>query len=255
MIARIGALVIALAGLTAACNLPTDERAVPYDVDDLRPGLTETTTTSTTTTTTVAVPVSTEPGATTTTAETTTTLPIPTEPVTVFYTLGSSDDLQPVVFQRAAPVSEPVVRQLLQSPTSVTEFNLFTSVQAGLIDDVTIERTVATVALDPDILNRMSPSQQRRAVAQIVLTYTSFRTPDQGNIGAVQFEVDGEGFDVFVPSLDGTSQPGDVLIFTDFAELISTGTLTGTTSTTPTSAPPPPEPVPSSSVDVETTAG
>ncbi len=259
MIARVVSMIVALAALAAlgACSLPTDERAVPYDVDDLRPGLTETTTTSTTstTTTTSVVPVSTEPGSPTTTLPaSTTTSPIPTEPVTVYYTLGSTDDLQPVVFQRASPVSEPVVRQLLQAPTGVDEFGLFSSVRAGLIDDVAIEGNLATVILDAAILDGMPSSQQRRAIAQIVLTYTSFRTPDQGNIGAVKFEADGEPVEVFVPALGGTSQPGDELEFTDFAELISTTTLTASPTTT-TSTTVPDTTAPPTSVEVETTAG
>lgn len=253
---RVGALVSALVAVVAACSLPTDERAVPYDVDDLRPGLSETTTTSTTSTTstTTVVPISTEPGASTTVPETSTTSPIPTEPVTVYYTLGSTDDLQPVAFQRASPVSEPVVRQLLQAPTGIAEFGLFSSVRAGLIDDVVIDGNLATVILDSTILERMPPSQQRRAIAQIVLTYTSFRTPDQGNVGAVKFEADGESVEVFVPALNGTSQPGDELEFTDFSELISTATITATPTTTTTTTTVP-DTVPPTSTEVETTAG
>ena len=68
----------------------------------------------------------------------------------------------------------------------------------------------------------MPETQQRRAIAQMVLTFTSFRTTDQGNIGYVTFESDGEPYEVYVPVDDDMSEPGGQLAFADFAELIAT---------------------------------
>ena len=74
-----------------------------------------------------------------------------------------------------------------------------------------------------------------------MLTLTSFRTSDQGAIGTVRFETDGEGFAVFVPSFGGQSDPGEPLAFTDFASLIAGTSASSTTTTTlpPTASDPP----------------
>jgi len=88
--------------------------------------------------------------------------------------------------------------------------------------------------LNSTILDRMSTAEERRAIAQMVLTFTSFTTRDAGNVGAVRFEVDGEPYEVFVPELDGTSERDQALVFSNFSELIATGSTTATTSTTTT---------------------
>ncbi len=90
----------------AACSLPTDERVSPYNPAELPAVLANTTTTSTTTTTTTtlpAVPASVPDGATTTSS---TTVPPPdTAPVEIFYTIGFSDEVQPVRRELFTPVS------------------------------------------------------------------------------------------------------------------------------------------------------
>jgi len=76
----------------------------------------------------------------------------------------------------------------------------------------------------------------------MVLTFTSFTTRDAGNIGAVRFEVDGEPYEVFVPAFNGTSEPDQLLAFTDFAELIATGSsATGSSTTSTTTTPTDPD--------------
>ena len=238
----VGGLAVA-AVLLAACGLPTDERVTPYNVDDIPDQLTEqttTTTSTTTTTTTTTMPGPTVPGATQPPppSSTTTTLPAQIEPITVYYTIGSSDDLSPLEVNRRQNPSTQEVVAALESTTGLSALGLRTSVRPGLIDRVMPERGVATIVLDPNVLDRMSEAQQRRAIAQMVLTFTSFRTPDQGNIAFVTFESDGEPYVVFVPALDDMSGPDDLLAFDDFADLIvsNSGTI-DTASTTTTTTP------------------
>lgn len=218
----------------AACSLPVDERVTPLDQSDFPDDLTEETTTTTTTTTTL--PTTTVPDDTSVGTEetTTTSVPaVPTEAVTVYYTRGVTDVMQPVEVRRGinTPVLELVA--LLERPTGISEVGFRSAVRPGLINDIVVDRGTATVALDPDVLDRMSEANRQQAIAQIVLTVTSFRTTDAGAIGRVRFEVDGEGFPVFVPAFGGSSEPGEELAFTDFQSLIAT-TPTPTTSTTTT---------------------
>lgn len=224
----IGATVL----LLAACSLPVDERVTPLDQSAFPDDLTEpTTTTSTTTTTTV--PASTTPEDTDPGVDTTTTVPIvPTETVTVFYTRGVSDVMQPVDVVASSPALVTDLIAFLERPTGISEFGFRSAVRPGLIDRIgPVDRGVATVALDADVLERMSESTRQQAIAQIVLTVTSFRTADVGAIGRVRFEVEGEGFPVYVPAFGGTSEPGEELAFTDFQSLIATTPTPATTTT------------------------
>lgn len=228
----------------AACSLPTDERAVPYDRDDLPPAIantttTSTTTTSTTTTTTTAVP----PANGGSTPETTTTTEAPTRTVLIdlFYTIGFSDEVARLtrVFQEDAPIQQ-VIQQLETPLSDVGGFGLRTFVPRGMVLETNFERGVATVALDASIVEPMSDTSLRRAIAQLVLTITSYETPGGGNVGLVRFESDGAGFAVFVPDFGGSSEPGEEVAFEDFAPLIASTTVTNpttTTTTTTTTAP------------------
>lgn len=241
--------------MVGACALPTDERATPYDRDDLNPAIANTTTTTTTTTsiapTTTLVPP--DPGD-TTVVPTTTTPVIATAPVDLYYTFGFSDEMSRLKRPLPDDVSiAQVIDQLVTPHSDVREFSLRTSVRRGMVTgDVVVARGTATVNLDAEVVDEMSEANLRRAIAQLVLTLTSFSTDDNGAIGTVRFEIDGEGFAVFVPARGGSSEPGDELAFEDFSILIATTTAsstttTTTTSTTSTTAPPTTEP--------ETTAG
>lgn len=236
-IAAISATAV-MAVVVVACSLPVDERVTPIDHDQFGAQLTEDTTTTTTepATTTTSAPT-TAPDVSTPDGEitTTTVAAIPTETVTVFYTRGFTDILQPIEFELAAGTPTLELVPLLERPsTQLRDAGLRSSVQVGLIDDITPERLTANVSLDPAVLDRMSNDDQQRAIAQIVLTLTSFRTPDTGNIGSVRFVVDGEGYPVFVPAFGGTSAPGEPLTYLDFASLISTTPAATTTTTTTT---------------------
>lgn len=234
------AILAVLAGTATACSLPVDDRVTPVDRDEFGVQLTQDTTTTTTTTTTVPSTTSVPDDTTVSTDVTTTTVAVvPTENITVFYTRGSTDAMQPVDFPLAerTPIEELV--PLLERPTGISDVGLRTAVRPGLIDRIgPVERGVATVSLDATVLDRMSEPARQQAIAQIVLTVTSFRTADAGAIGRVRFEVDGDGLQVFVPAFGGQSEPGQELAYDDFQSLIgTTPTPTTTTSTTTTTVP------------------
>ena len=223
-------VVIAIGVAVSACGLPVDERVQPFD--DVPFDLTAT---STTTTTTIAPP---EPVATTTVpepaAETTTTV-VRTEATNVFFVLRGSGELQQVTVALPAPVSRQLLISQLESVPDGTADTLRTSVSSGLVRDFTVDRGVATVDLSPLALDRLSSLQQRRAIAQLVLTLSLFTTPD-GGIGQVVLTADGELLSVYVPARGSSSEPGEPLAYSDFAGLIS-GTPSTTSTTTPTSSP------------------
>lgn len=217
-----------LLGLTAfglvACGLPMDERVqtfddVPYDLD--APS-------TTTTTTDVPSTVTTEPG-----AEQTTTTIVETRPVDVVYLLGSSGELQPITVALPTPVSDRLIIEQLVSPPLGTGVPLRTEVDRGLITGFSVDRGLATVDLSPSVIARLSSLEQRRAIAQIVLTLTLFTTTE-GGIGQVTFTVDDEPISVYVPSLGANSDPGDPLAWSDYASLIA-GAPDVTTTTRPVS--------------------
>ena len=253
MIRRLLVLTAAPVLLVAACALPTDERATRYDRDDLPPVIANTTTTSTTTTTTsttlptapstTSVPTgSSEPAP----APTTTSTPaFASNAVDLYYTIDFSYDMARV--KRPLPddvTITQVIDQLERPRTDVAGFGYRTSVRREMVTGVVVEGGVATVALDGDIVKDMSEPSLRRAIAQLVLTLTSFSTDDSGAIGQVRFEIDGEGLEVFVPALDGSSEPGAELTFDDFESLrVTTDTPTTTTTPTPSAPPPVTDPV------------
>ena len=224
-------VVVAVGVVVSACGLPVDERVQPFD--DVPFDLTAT---STTTTTTIAPP---EPVATTTTvpeptAATTTTV-VRTEATNVFFVLRGSGELQQVTVALPAPVSRQLLISQLESVPDGTADTLRTSVSSGLVRDFTVDRGVATVDLSPLALDRLSSLQQRRAIAQLVLTLSLFTTPD-GGIGQVVLTADGEPLSVYVPARGASSEPGEPLAYSDFAGLIS-GTPSTTSTTVPTSPP------------------
>ena len=242
MSTRLALCVAAPSLLLVACAIPTDETTTPLDPDGLPPAIVNTTTTTTTTTTTIPQPpVSGDSSVATTTSSTTTLPPTLTAPVVLYYTIGSTDAVRPLQRELAAdPTLTELIAQLSSPLPDVAELGLRSSVRPDLIESVTVDRGTATVALNPGELDRISDTPLRRAISQLVLTLTSFRTPDQGAIGTVRFETDGEGFAVDVPAFGGQSDPGEPLAFTDFASLVA-GTSASTTTTTepPTSTEPP----------------
>lgn len=234
-------VMVGLAGclLLAACSLPVDDQPKRIDTEQVPPELLNTTTTTTTTTVPATVPPSTDPDDSEppTTTTTTTTIPGLTSNVSIYYTISISDDLQS--YQRLLPSPVPLqqVTSELETPSpELTTYNLRSSVVPGLIAGLNFDRSVLTVALDRTTFDEMPDDQKRRAIAQIVLTYTSFVTSDAGAVGSVRFEIDGEGIAVFVPATGANSEPGAELKFADFQPWIASSTSPTTTTTV---APPP----------------
>lgn len=252
-VVRRTAVLVAIPLIALGCSLPVDERVTRLDGDEIPAEIGEatTTTSTTTTTTTTTLPESTTTldGAPPPTTTTTTEPQIATAPVRVFYTLGFSTQLIPLQIDLPSPAPLAIIVDRLESPTDLDAVpNLRSSVRDGLIltDRIVVERGTVIIPFDPEVLAGMNDPALERAIAQIVLTFTSFPTlPDQGNIGSVLFEVDGEGLPVFVPAGGGSSEPGEPLAFSDFAELILTTPSPTTTTTRP---PPPPTTAPPTTV-------
>lgn len=213
----VAALVLALAG----CGLPIDDRVQPYDdVPFDLGGPTTTTIPEATTTTTVAV----DPDITTTTL-------VRTVPVDVVYVLGGGA-LQRVTLALPAPVSNRLLIEQLESPPADGSTLLRTEVDPGLVNGFSVDRGLATVSLNRGVLQRLGSLEQRRAIAQLVLTLTLFTT-DEGGIGQVTFTVEATPISVFVPSRGSNSEPGEPLAFADFAILLA-DTVAPTNPTTST---------------------
>lgn len=243
---RFGLLLGGAAVIAVGCGLPADDSITPYQNDDLGAALTETTSTTIATTTTTVVP----PVIDSSDSTTSTTVVTPGDTVRVYYTVGVSDSMQLVNRPVPADFSLTALTELLaQRPDEPGTGNLRTAVTSDLIDGESFERGTVTVSLDAEALGRIDDDQARRAIAQIVLTLTSFRTPDQANIGAVRFAVDGDQIPVFVPSRGANSVEGEPLIFSDFSLLLSTP-ATPPSVTTPTA---PPTTVPTEATPAVTT--
>jgi hypothetical protein len=240
------ALLLALPVIVLACSIPVDDQVDRIDPDRMG-GLQNTTTTSTTTTsTTVPVTTTLEPPVTdpaaTEAPSTTTTTTIATRltPVTIYYTLSNTETLQSFRVElpgNSGPSLEQVTSELQNPIADLPSLGLQTAVRPGLITGVSLSRAVLTVTLAREVLDSMSDSQKRRAVAQIVLTFTSFTTPDSGAVAFVSFVYnDGEQLEVPLPATG--SPTADLLAFEDFKSLI-TG-AGGTTTVPPPTEPPPP---------------
>jgi hypothetical protein len=225
----------------AACGLTTDGE---FEEIPSQFGLDQTTTTTSTTTTTLPTTVSPE-----VTAEPTTTQ-VAQETVEVYFVLGFND-LQSQSNQFSAPVPPlQVLKRLEEGPSPGPEsVGLRTEVRPGLAVDVETEGGVATVDLDGEVLDQISPPRDQSAIAQIVLTLGRLR-----GIGQVRFTIDGEPASIGIPPDYTNSEPGQPLSYDDFAVLLATPPAgappTATTTTTVTTAPPSTAPPPTTSTTV-----
>jgi hypothetical protein len=227
-----------LALLLAGCGIPADDGFQEFDADELPRELTETTTT-TTTSVPPPTPPSTPPSG--PLPETSTTL-VQTQPVDIYFVIGVQ--LQPQSVQLLLDVSPAqVVAQLEQGPVpGPGSVGLRTVVREGLVSNLSVGRGLLTVDLNGDVLRRTSQRDQPLAIAQLVLSLG--RLP---GVGQIAFTQDGEPLAVPVPARDGEfSEPGEPLVFDDFAPLLaSTSTPPATTTTTTTQPPSTQEPPPS----------
>ena len=227
---RLFATVGAISLLVTACGLQTDSEATLFD--EIPYGLAETST-STTTTTTATDPA---PGT------TTTTVAADQQTVDVVYVRRFSRELESTQVDLPFPVSGGDLLDQLSSPPADAQPELETEVSRNLVLSFGVDRGLATVNLSRSAINQLGSAQQRRAIAQIVLTLTLF-TSDEGGIGQVIFLVGGQPISVYVPLLGANSEPGQPVAWTDYSQLLvgvdarpPASTTSTTTSVSPTTS-------------------
>lgn len=203
-------LTIVAASSVVACGVPRVSEFRQIEDEQIPYGLAETTTTRPATTTT-RPPLTTS----TTTPETTTTVAL--EDVRLYFLTG----LQMVPIQRslASPATpSQVLAALVEGPPG-GELGVGLRTALPPTDDivVTVERGVATVNLPTGYVDQIPASEQRRAIAQIVLTLSVLPRSS-----FVVFLEDGEP--LAVPRGRGDlSEPGEPLAFEDYETLVSAG--------------------------------
>ena len=220
-----------LAGILAtilsfsACGLQTDTEAVLFD--DVPYGLAQTSTSTT------SVPdANSEPDI------PTTTVAINQREVEVVFVRRLSRELESINVDLPTPVSSRDVIDQLTQPPRDAEPELQTEVSERLVLNVQVDRGLATVNLSRTAINQLGSAQQRRAIAQIVLTLTLF-TSEEGGIGQVEFLVGGQPISVYVPLLNANNEPGEPVAWADFAQLLVGVDAPPTTTTTTTTTEPP----------------
>lgn len=208
----------------AGCGLPTDDQVSPLAAElpaELQTPTTEPPTTVAPTTEPPTVATSSPTSAPPSTVPASSVAIVELQRVPVYYVPpGVAEELQLVPLRLLDPVSiDAIVNQLTSPPLEVVRNGLRSSVRAGLISTVTLAGGIATVDLSRSVNGSMLDSQKRRAIAQIVLTLTSFVSPTQGAIGQVRFTVDGIPIPVIIPN-EGSTSPGEPVSFDDFSSLI-----------------------------------
>ena len=195
----------------AACGVPRVSEFRQIEDGQIPYGLAETTTTRPPTTT------SRPPLTTSTTTPEITTTTLALEDVRLYFVTG----LQMVPIQRslASPATpSPVLAALVEGPPT-GELGVGLRTALPLTGDmvVTVERGVATVNLPTGYVDQIPASEQRRAIAQIVLTLSVLP-----RASFVVFVEDGEP--LAVPRGRGDlSEPGEPLAFEDYETLLTPG--------------------------------
>ena len=222
-----------------ACGLQTDSEATLFG--DIPYGLAETSTSTTT-----AFAPNPERGT------TTTTVVVDQQTVDVVYVRRFTRELESIQVDLSFPVSGRDLLDQLSNPPVDAQPELETEVSRGLVLSFGVERGLATVNLSRSAINQRGSAQQRRAIAQIVLTLTLF-TSDEGGIGQVIFLVGGQPISVYVPLLGANSEPGQPVAWTDYSQLLvgidarPPASATSTTTSVPSTSIPSSTSVPASS--------
>lgn len=233
----------AIALTVGACGVPTGPDSFkPIEGADVPNRLNDTTTTTTTTTTTVP-PVTTlpaEPESTTTTS----TEPEPLmETVDVFFVSRGQLTSKPVRVR--SPVSANELIGLLEADPGSDVLD--SEVPLNLISTTSEENGVLTIELNDRVFQRIRSSDQREAIAQMVLTFLN----NLRGVGQAVFTIDGERQVVPIDQGRFSSEPvslddyQNMLVSADPADEPTTTTTTTetttetTTTTTPDSIPDP----------------
>ncbi len=200
----------------AGCGIPTGDASfepvergeIPLEL--IQPSTSSTSTTTSTTTTTTTLPDAPE----TTALETTTTIALLDPVLTYFVSRG---DLEPVQQALTRGYSRNQLVTLLEEgppPGSVLD----TFIEPGLMVSTSERGGVVTIDLDEELLSAIDTRDQRRAFAQIVLTFTQ----NLRGVGQVAFTLGGEP--IGVPKGNALfSQPGEPVSFDDYEILLVDG--------------------------------
>lgn len=196
-------LVISVAG----CGVPRTSKVIDISMSELPPELSQQPTTTTTTSTTVAE----DSSAKETQQPATEVL---SEPVELYYI--SDDRLVATTQSLVSPatISQVMAALVAGPPAGDNGLGLRSALPNELNAEIDVSKGVAQINTTAEFLTKLSPIDQRLAIAQLVLTLT--RRP---GVGQVIFAVDGQS--VAVPRGRGDlAQPGSTVSFDDYSSLI-----------------------------------
>lgn len=204
-LSAVSVVTFALISTLASCGVPRDGEVAPLGADDL-PGVLVSTTIATTTTT--AAPDPAGPGAAAAPATV-------YEPVELFFISANRAVSTTRLLVSPATPTQALATLLEGISGEEASTGLRSALPLRFSATVETRRGVAIVSASAPFLADVSPTDQRLAIAQLVLTLT--RRP---GIGQVSFRVDGT--DIAVPRGAGDlTTPGAAVTFDDYIGLVS----------------------------------
>jgi hypothetical protein len=198
-------ILTALTAVGVSCGVPEEGRFIPLDESQVPDALIVTTTMASTTTTLAAPPDSTS----------TTVADVLYDSVELYFVSANR-----VVRSERRIVSPATPTQVLDTllaglDNQTESAGLRSALPRGLTATIDVRRGVARIASTAPFLSELEPSDQRLAIAQLVLTLT--RRP---GIGQVIFSVD--GIDIQVPRGGGDlTAPGAAVTYDDYLAVLS----------------------------------
>ena len=194
-----------LALALASCGVPEEGRFIPIGQSQVPDALVVTTTTASTTTTVAIAPENTS----------TTVADVLYDSVELYFVSANR-----VVRSERRIVSPATPTQVLDTllaglDAQTESAGLRSALPRGLTATIDVRRGVAKISSTAPFLSELEPSDQRLAIAQLVLTLT--RRP---GIGQVIFSVD--GVDIQVPRGGGDlTAPGAAVTYDDYLAVLS----------------------------------
>jgi len=194
-----------LALALASCGVPEEGRFIPIEQSQVPDALVVTTTTASTTTTVAIAPENTS----------TTVADVLYDSVELYFVSANR-----VVRSERRIVSPATPTQVLDTllaglDAQTESAGLRSALPRGLTATIDVRRGVAKISSTAPFLSELEPSDQRLAIAQLVLTLT--RRP---GIGQVIFSVD--GVDIQVPRGGGDlTAPGAAVTYDDYLAVLS----------------------------------